>query len=670
MPAPSDKPTATRAYVGLLCAFVLFVAVNVLARAELTGYRIDFTQDKLFTLSRGTHAVLNKIDEPITIRFYFSSALGKEIPALAKYAQRVRDMIGEYAAIANGKIRVEYYDPVAFSDAEDQAVAAGLHGIPLDRTGEQVYFGMSATNATDDQETIAFFSPDREQFLEYDLSKAIQSLTAPKREMVGIMSPLPIQGFPGTLMARINPRLAQPWQMLAQLRQTFDLKLVDPNTTTEVPDDVDVLMVVHPAELPQKTLYAIDQFVLRGGRALIFVDPLSEAAEQMVGPGAKKIPSSSDLKPLFDAWGVQYDPTKAAGDIQAARRVNAGSDARPQPVEFPAWLALTKKNVSITEPITSEIESLNMADAGALSLKPDAKVTMTPLVFTSGESMLIDDEKLQGKPDFFGLLKDFKAGGKPLVLAARVSGVVPTAFPNGQPKEEPKKDDDKAADAKKDDKADAKKEEPKPLTHEHLAQSNGPINAVIIADSDMLQDRFWVSVQDVFGQPVQIPVSNNMDLVSNSLDYLTGSQDLIGLRARGVSSRPFERVQQLNRDAEVRLRNKEQELQKQQEETQRKLMELQRPAQYGADAPNTPGTVILTPQQQEEINKFKSELLKIRRDLRAVQLELRQDISRLQTRLWFFDIALVPLLVALAAIGLGIVRMRRRRRRTIVEAKG
>lgn len=670
MPAPSDKPTATRAYLGLLCAFVLFVAVNVLARAELTGYRIDFTQDQLFTLSRGTHAVLNKIDEPITIRFYFSSALGKEIPALAKYAQRVRDMIGEYAAIADGKIRVEYYDPVAFSDAEDQAVAAGLHGIPLDRTGEQVYFGMSATNATDDQETIAFFSPDREQFLEYDLSKAIQSLTAPKREMVGIMSPLPIQGFPGTLMARINPRLAQPWQMLAQLRQTFDLKLVDPNTTTEVPDDVDVLMVVHPAELPQRTLYAIDQFVLRGGRALIFVDPLSEAAEQMVGPGAKKIPPSSDLKPLFDAWGVQYDATKAAGDIQAARRVNAGSDARPQPVEFPAWLALTKNNVSTTEPITSEIESLNMADAGALSLKPDAKVTMTPLVFTSGESMLIDDEKLQGKPDFFGLLKDFKAGGKPLVLAARVTGVVPTAFPNGQPKDEPKTDDDKAADAKKDEKADAKKEAPKPLTHPHLAQSKGPINAVIIADSDMLQDRFWVSVQDVFGQPVQIPISNNMDLVSNSLDFLTGSQDLIGLRARGVSSRPFERVEQLNRDAEVRLRNKEQELQKQQEDTQRKLMELQRPAQYGADAPNTPGTVILTPQQQQEISKFKSELLKIRRELRGVQLELRQDISRLQTWLWFFNIALVPLLVALAAIGLGIVRLRRRRRRTIVEAKG
>ena len=656
----------TRAYIGLFCAFVLFVSVNVLARAELTGYRIDFTQDKLFTLSKGTHSVINHIDEPITFRFYFSSSLGKELPALAKYAQRVRDMIGEYAALSNGKIRLEVYDPVAFSDAEDQAVAAGLHGIPLDRTGEQVYFGLAASNATDDQETIAFFSPDREQFLEYDLSKAVQSLAQPKRKMIGIMSPLPIQGFPGTLMARINPRLAQPWQMLAQLRQLFDLKLVDTNST-EIPDDVDVLMVVHPADFSPQAMYAIDQFILRGGRALLFVDPLSEVAQQMVGPGAKQIPITSDLKPLFDAWGIDYDSTKSAGDIPAARRINAGSDARPQPVEFPAWLALTKKNVAGNETITSELESINMADAGAISLKPDAKVTMTPLVFTSGQSMLIDTEKLKDKPDFFGILRDFQPGGKPLVLAARIAGDVPTAFPDGQPKDEAKKDDDKAATAK----PDAKKDEaPKPLVHPHLAKSNGPINSVIIADTDMLQDRFWVSVQDVFGQAVQVPISNNMDLVSNSLDYLTGSQDLIGLRARGVSQRPFERVVALQRDAEVRLRNKEQELQKQQEDTQRKLMELQRPAQYGADAPNTPGTVILTQAQQEEIGKFKTELLRIRRDLRAVQLDLRQDISRLQSRLWFFDIALVPLLVALIAIGLGFARIRHRRRKSLVEAKG
>jgi ABC-type uncharacterized transport system involved in gliding motility auxiliary subunit len=413
---PRETTTTARAYIGLLCAFVLFVSVNILTRAELSGYRIDFTHDKLFTLSKGTHSVISKIDEPITLRFYFSSSLGKEIPALAKYAQRVRDMLNEYAALSNGNIRLEIYDPVAFTDAEDSAVAAGLHGIPLNSSGEQVYFGLSATNSTDDQETIPFFSPDREQFLEYDLSKAVQSLTQPKRKMVGIMSTLPVQGFPGTMMARINPALAQPWQMLTQLRQVFDLKLVD-TASVEIPDDVDLLMVIHPADLPPKTMFAIDQFILRGGRALMFVDPLSEVAQQMVGPGAKPIPPTSDLKPIFDAWGINYDSTKAAGDIPAARRVNAGTDARPVPVEYPAWLALTKNNVSPTEPITSELESINMAEAGALSLKPDAKVTMTPLVFTSGNSMLLDAESLKGKPDFFGLLQKFKAGGTPLVFA-------------------------------------------------------------------------------------------------------------------------------------------------------------------------------------------------------------------------------------------------------------
>jgi ABC-type uncharacterized transport system involved in gliding motility auxiliary subunit len=668
MPSRRDVPSSSRAYLGLLCAFVLFLAINVLARTELTGYRIDFTQDKLFTLSHGTHNVIARIDEPITLRFYFSSALGKEIPALAKYAQRVRDTLSEYAAIANGKIRLEVYDPVAFSDAEDQAVAAGLHGIPLNGSGEQVYFGLAGSNATDDEETIPFFSPDREQFLEYDLSKLVQNLAQPKRRTVGIISPLPLQGFPGTLMARINPRLAQPWQMLAQLHQLFDIKLLDANTT-EIPDDVDVLMVVHPADEPQRLLYAIDQYILRGGRALIFVDPLSEAAQQMVGPGAKQIPTSSDLKPLFDAWGIQFDPTKVAADIPSARRVNAGSDARPQPVEYPAWLTLTKKNVATDDPITSEIESLNVAEAGAISLKPNAPVTMKPLVFTSGQSELMNADDLKEKPDFFGILQNFKPGGKPLTLAAQIAGEVPTAFPDGQPKEEPKKDDDKSADAAKKNEA-AKNEPPKPITHPFLAKSNGAINAVIVADSDMLQDRFWVSLQDVFGQSISIPVSNNLDFVSNALDYLTGSQDLIGLRARGVSQRPFERVVALQRDADVRYRNKEQELEKQREDTQRKLLELQRPAQYGADAPNTPGTVILTPAQVEEIGKFKSDLLNIRHQLREVQLALRQNISKLQTWLWFFDIALVPLLVALAAIGVGLVRIRHRRRKTLVEAKG
>ncbi len=658
------------AFAGLALALILFIAVNILARSGLSGARLDLTADSLYTLSPGTHAVLSKIDEPITLRFYFSSSLGKELPALGKYATRVRDLLKEYAAIAGNKIKLEIIEPVPFSDAEDQAVASGLQGLPLDRTGELVYFGLAGVNSTDDEERIPFFSPDREGFLEYDLTKLVHNLANPKRKTIGLMSALPIRGFPGTMMARLNPALAQPWQMISHLRQLFDVRLLETDVD-EIPSDIDVLMIAHPAGMSERTMYAIDQYVLNGGRALVFVDPLAEVAGRMLGPGAKEVPATSNLKPLLAAWGLEMDDTKAVGDLTAARRVNAGSDTRPQPVEYPAWLALKKQNFLTSDQVSADIEVMNMASAGALVAKPDATTTIQPLIVSSEKSMLIPTEKLKGKPDFFGILKEFQPTGEPFVLAARVSGPVKTAFPKGQPEAT----EEEAAAKEKREKEEAARaldegepvkpanKEPKP----QLMESKGPIQAVVIADADMLQDRFWVQLQDVFGQTIQMPVSHNMDLVTNALDNLTGSNDLIGLRSRGVSQRPFEKVVALQRDAEIRLRAKEQELQAQREQTEKKIAELQRPGQAaGAQG----GSVVLSPAQQEEIEKFKSELLKIRRDLRGVQLELRRDIASLQSRLWFFNMAAIPLLVALAAVGLGLLRVRRRKQRMLTEAKG
>jgi ABC-type uncharacterized transport system involved in gliding motility auxiliary subunit len=360
------------------------------------------------------------------------------------------------------------------------------------------------------------------------------------------------------------------------------------------------------------------------------------------------------------------DDEKAVGDLAAARRVNAGSDSRPQPVEFPAWLALKAPNFSKQDQVSADIEVMNMASAGALVAKPDATTSIQPLIVTSAKSDLIPVEKLKGKPDFFGILKDFQPTG----VAARVSGPVKTAFPKGQPEES---DEDKAAREKREKEAKAKAADEgvpyKPENNEskpQLMESKGPIQAIVVADADMLQDRFWVQMQDVFGQAVALPVSNNMDLVTNALDNLTGSNDLIGLRSRGVSQRPFERVVNLQRDAEIRLRAKEQELQAQREQTEKKIADLQRPGQGAGQG----GSVVLSPAQQEEIEKFKAELLKIRRDLRGVQLELRKDIASLQSRLWFFDMAAIPLLVSFIAVGLGMLRIRRRRQRTLTEAKG
>ena len=270
---------------------VLFVAINVLGQRALVGARLDLTQDRLFTLTQGTRTILGSMDEPITLRFYFSAQLGKELPGLAKYAARVRGLLEEFTALSGKGLRLEIIDPIPFSDAEDQAVAFALQGIPLDRTGEMVYFGLAATNSTDDEETIPFFSPDREQFLEYDLAKLIFSLINPKRKTVGLMTTLPLKGYPGSIMARISA-LGKPWQIIKHLEQSFAVTTVKPDAD-DIPADVDVLLVVHPAKLPAKTLYAIDQFILGGGRAVIMVDPLAEVAERIPGFTGKKVPIES-----------------------------------------------------------------------------------------------------------------------------------------------------------------------------------------------------------------------------------------------------------------------------------------------------------------------------------------------------------------------------------------
>ncbi|HSR54794.1 MAG TPA: Gldg family protein [Alphaproteobacteria bacterium] len=659
-------------------AVILFISVIIIARGALVGARLDLTEDKLFTLSPGTHKVLAGIDEPITLRLYFSSALGKELPGLAKYAGRVRDMIGEYVANSGGKIRLVEIDPVAFSDAEDEAVEFGLQGLPLDRTGEKVYFGLAGTNSTSEEEIIPFFSPSREPYLEYDLTKVVYRLANPDRKVIGLMSWLPVRGFPGSMMARMS-NMGRPWQLVSHLEQLFAVEDV-PIDTDEIPKKVDILFVLHPAELSDKTAYAIDQFMMRGGRALIFVDPLAEIAQRLPGTGGKFVDTASDLGPIFKAWGLEYDKTKAVGDMLAAQRVNAGSQANPQPLEYPAWLQLKKSNLVSDDIITTEIDTMVMASAGALSFKAGSGLDFKPIVSVSEQSMLLDAEDLKGRPDFINIHKNFKASGKRYALVARVSGETASAFPEGPPpasayvKDDKDKKDNKAAasdDKEKDEAKEPTPEEKKKaaerredLAKTHLAKSSGPIHAVVFTDADMLRDAFWVQVQNLLGQSITIPVSDNMNLVTNALDNLTGSDELIGLRSRGVSTRPFTLVEELTRQAELRLRAKERELQERQEETERKLRQLQSPARGEGDR------AILSPEQIKEINKFKGELLTIRKQLRDVQLGLRKDIEELEGELWVYNIGLIPVLVALAAVILGLARTRRRRQRMETEARG
>ena len=658
------KWTGGRESLGLasiLIALVLFVAVNILAQAWLKGARLDLTGDKLFTVTEGTRSILAKIDEPVTLRFYFSSSLGKELPGLAKYAARVRDLLGEYTALAGGKIRLEISEPSPFSDAEDTAVAFGIQGIPLDQTGEMVYFGLAGTNSTDDEETIPFFSPARERFLEYDLTKLIHNLANPKRTVIGLMTSLPVRGYPGTALARMGR--GRPWQMVDQLQQLFEVQTVDIGTD-EIDKEIDVLMIVHPAGLPEKTLYAVDQFLMNGGRALIFTDPLAEIAGRVPAPGGGRLALASDFKRLFDAWGIEQAPGVAVGDRLLARRVDAGTAQRSQPVDYLPWITLKPENFSADDLTTSEIETMNLASAGSLKPKAGATTKFTPLITSSPEAMLIDTDKLKSRPDFFGLIREFKPSGVPYTLAARISGPVPSAFPDGPPADKTAKKDADGGEPKEEGKEEGKEKDDTAKKPPHLNKSKSDINVIVVADADMLRDQFWVELQQFFGQVIAIPIANNIDFVINALDNLAGSDELIGLRSRGVSQRPFERVVDLTRAAEIRYRATERELQTRREQTEEKLSDLQRPGQASG------GKIILTPAQIEEIDKFKGELLKIRKQLRQVQLDLRREIEALEARLQFYNIALIPLLVAALAVILALLRIRRRRLRTESEALG
>jgi ABC-type uncharacterized transport system involved in gliding motility auxiliary subunit len=648
------------AIIVLICAAVLFVGVNVIADKTLRSARVDLTQQRLYTLSEGSRATLAKIDEPITVRFYYSKRLGTEIPSYALYAQRVRDMLEEYVSLAKGKIKLEVLDPVPYSAVEDRAVAFGLQGVPIDQGGEQVYFGLAATNSTDDQQVIAFFQPERERFLEYDLTKLIHSLAFPKKTVVGLITALPVEG---DMMAAMQGRPTQPFAIIEQLRQLYELRTIG-SDLDKISPDIDVLMVIHPQNLSEKTQYAIDQFVLGGGRALVFVDPNSEIQQsrpsQFNPPGS---PAGSNLDKLFAAWGLQMVPDAVAGDRFAARKVNAGSASRVQAVDYVAWLNLRSANFAKDDTITADLGQINMATSGILQPREGAKTKFEPLIQTSPAAEKIPVEKFQGPiPDVAGMLNSFKPENTRFTLAARVTGDTQTAFPDGPPKPPEKKDEKK--DGKPEDKsaaatpaADAKAEPAKEPAIPQLMQSKQPINVVVVADTDILDDRLWVQSSDFFGQRVAMPIANNGDFVANAVESLAGGNDLISLRSRGTSARPFEVVQNIQRDADSRYSAKEHELQDKLKATEAKIKDLKS---------DKSGNIQLTSEQTASLEGFRREMLQTRQQLRDVQLALNQEIDRLKARLQFFNIALIPILVGIVVIVVGIMRLRRRKRRAVI----
>ena len=622
--------------MGLLLAAVLAIAVIIAVNSSITGIRLDLTENRLFTLSQGTVNIIRSLEEPVDLDFYLSRQILTEYPGIINYANRVRDLLTEYAARSDGMVRLDIIEPEPFSEAEDQAVASGLQGVPVNTSGDLAYFGLVGTNSIDNELVIPFFQNEKESSLEYDITKLIYNLANPEKRVIGVMSSLPVFGSmpPMQQMPQQPPR---PWAIVNVMREFFEVRDLGMEVDA-VDDDIDVLMVIHPKDPGDESLFAIDQYLLGGGKAMIFIDPMSDADNAQPDPQNPMVmpPRSSDLDGLLNHWGLEIIEGKVVTDISRAMRVQTRGPRGPEETLYLPWLQLDASNFNQEDFATNELNTVNIGSAGAIQQADGSGITLTALMQSTSDSMLIDSERLVFQPDPKQLLDEFVPDNTVRIIAARISGQATTAFPDGIVQGETGEADDDDA------------ENPGSATKDLITHGN--INAILVADTDLLNDYLWIRMQSFFGLEIPQTLANNGDFVINSLDNLSGNNDLISLRTRGNYSRPFIRVESIRRAAEAEFRDREQQLQARLEETEARLLELQ----------NETGSsnLILSPEQEAEIERFRLEQINTRKELRNVQHELQKNIERLGAQLKFINIGLVPLLIAVAAVVAGYLRNR------------
>jgi len=611
---PNRKNYPRIALFLLVLGFIAFSAINTLLFGRL---RIDFTEGALYTVSDGTREIIAGIGEPIDMYFFFSDKATREAAPLRGYARRVRELLEEYAHEADGRIRLHVIDPEPFSEAEDQAGEFGLQAVPLDAGGEKIYLGLAATNAYGEKQVLPFFQPEREEFLEYELSKLLASLTATKKPVIGLISGLQLAG--GFDMMSSQPTPA--WMVIDQLREGFDVRTIGPQAE-RIDPDITTLLLVHPSTLSPAMQYAVDQFVMKGGKALVFVDPLCESARAAPNPMMPQEPgaTASSLGSLFAAWGVDYQMDKVVGDPGTALQISIAADQ--QPVAHPGFLGLGPDNLASADVVTARLESLNLGFAGALAPAKGATTRFDPLLQSSDRAGLIDSARMQATRDPSALLADFTPGGQRYTLAARISGPAKSAFQGPQKEGEA-----------------------------HVAESKD-INVVIVADADMLADRFWVQVQNFFGQRIATAWADNAAFLQNGIENLSGSSALIQVRSRGRFSRPFGLVQSIRLDAETRYRASADELQKRLDDTEKRLEELQ-------SGKGDARELVLSPEQEATLDEFQDQKLRIRKELREVRHRMDSDIERLGMVLKVLNIVVAPVLLTLALFGWHRLRVRR-----------
>lgn len=618
----------------LLLLALAFISAIIISNQLFSGWRIDLTENRLYTLSDGTEQILENLDEPINLYFYYSDKASADVPTIRSYANRVREMLNEFRLAADGKINLSVIDPLPFSEDEDRAAQFGLQGIGLAGSPDPIYMGLAGTDSVDNEEIIAFFQPDKEQFLEYDIAKLVSTLANPQRKVIGLVAGAPISGNFNPQTQAMDP----PWVIYEQAQSLFEVRGLAADIDS-IDDDVGMLWIVQPKNLSNATLYAIDQFIMGGGSAMIFVDPLAEAdpapPPQGMPPGMPPQGQSSDFPTLFEAWGLEFSTDDVVADAQLALPVT-GPGGRP--VRHPALLGLTEAELNGNDAVTADLNTINVGIAGRLGISEDGAATLEPLLGTSSASGILQSARFTFLPDPAELFNGFVPSGESYVIAARISGLLPSAFPDGPP----------ATDIAADDDAEEEEVDAAP----HLTQSKEPVNLIVVADVDILSDRLWVQQQNFFGQRIANAFASNGAFVVNALESLLGSAELIAVRSRASYSRPFTKVEELRVEAEARYRETEQRLQSELADTERRLGELQTSRQ-------DTGNILLTPEQQDEIDRFIDQRAAIRKDLRAVQRDLDKNIEQLGTLLKVINTAMVPVLLTTFVL---IVVWRRNRR--------
>ena len=658
----------------VVIAVALVFAVAIISL--LPGWRIDLTEDNLYSLSDGTRNIVASLEHPIELMFFYSDSAIEDLPQIRNYGTRVQELLREIVIASNGRLSMSVIDPEPFSEDEDLATQYGVQAVPVNQGGEAIYFGLVVIQTDADGggpvvvpvlETMPLIRPDQEQFLEYEFLKLITRVGNPDLPVVGLLTELDIDGGFNPIMGQATP----PWMVMDFIRQLYEVRRVD-IAADDIDVDIDLLMIVHPQDLSQQMLYAIDQHVMRGGKTMVFLDP---SADSMVtrSPQGNLIPAgmSSDLPGLLAAWGIAYASDKVLTDSDLALRVRMGQNQQPE--AHLGMLGVHRENLAGDDIITNRLEAINFSSTGAIASAENANTVFEPLIQSSTNAMLMDAGFLEDVSDPSILFDEFVSAQQSFVIAARVSGVIDSAFPDGRPVveeadveaveetdvEDSEVDESDSAEATEADASTGVDEDPgaereeSPVA-EHIASSNGEVNIVIFADTDMLSDRLWVQVAQFLGQRIPQPFANNGDIVINTLDNLSGSADLVSIRSRGTYSRPFTRVLNLQRKADDRLRIEESELLDRLTETEAALAELNQ---------TEDGQLIgqITPEIQAEIDQFNAELLDTRRRLRDVQFQLSEDIEQLGSRLKAINTGLIPILLTLLLLGASYLRAQGRR---------